>query len=112
MIAWSTMPDSSLLSERVHDLGQDLASGQWTPTALERRIASLLVIASAGDGDLTALHIRGAFTEGAEAFVRENRRRLAALLADLLLAVSGPDPVPLAAMAEARTLLAGVAGQR
>jgi hypothetical protein len=109
----STMTESirsaGLLSERVHDLDRDLASGQWVPTALERRIAEILVIASAGDGELTAPRIRAAVKEGAESFLRENDGRLAALLGDLFPAVSGPQPAPLAAVAEAQTLLARIA---
>ncbi|MGW0363384.1 hypothetical protein [Streptomyces sp. NPDC002990] len=79
-----TEPAASF-GEPALDLSDDLAAGRWTPTPLDRRLARLLVITSAGDGQLTAERLRAALWEGGEPLLRQPDNRFASLLAQLIL---------------------------
>ncbi|MEU5219831.1 hypothetical protein AB0G79_27090 [Streptomyces sp. NPDC020807] len=72
------------------DLSVDLTAGRWTPTHLDRRLAQLLVTASAGDGQLTPERLRTALWEGGEPFLRQPDNRFAQLLTHL----TGTPPAP------------------
>lgn len=100
-------PDA--LRRRVALLAEDMAGGRWVPSPLERRIAQLLVLATAGDGQLTETRIRAAFWEGSCSFLLDGGGRLAALLGDLLPQVSGTAPAPQETLTDAHALLTRVA---
>ncbi|MCY0935177.1 hypothetical protein [Streptomyces sp. H34-S4] len=70
------------------ELTDDLTAGRWTPTRLDRSLARYLVVASAGDGQLTAERLRAALREGGEPLLRQPDNRFASLLARLV-----PGPV-------------------
>jgi len=78
------------LRGQVGDLVEQWERGTWVPTVLERRIATLLSLASAGDGLLTADRVRHALWEGALTLHQENGGRLGALLSELLSALDRP----------------------
>ncbi|MFD3675611.1 hypothetical protein [Streptomyces sp. NPDC058613] len=66
------------------DLDDDLTAGRWTPTHLDRSLARYLVVATAGDGQLTAERLRTALWEGGEPLLRQPDSRFASLLAQLV----------------------------
>jgi len=81
------------LRGEVEDLTRAWERGVWTPTRLEQRIATLLSVATAGDGTLTAPRVREALWEGTVPLFRENGGRLAALLSASLRALEVTGPV-------------------
>ncbi|TLQ42448.1 hypothetical protein [Streptomyces marianii] len=93
-------------------LAKDMAEGRWAPSPLERRMAELLTLAAAGDGQLTETRIRAAFWEGSCSFLQDNGGRLAALLGDLLPQVSGTAPAPQETLTAAHALLTRIADHR
>ncbi|MDI9883341.1 hypothetical protein QMZ92_02705 [Streptomyces sp. HNM0645] len=103
-------PDA--LRRQVALLAEDMVGGRWAPSPLERRIAELLILAAAGDGQLTETRIRAAFWEGSCSFLQDNGGRLAALLGDLLPHVSGTVPAPQETLTAAHALLTRTADHR
>ncbi|MFB7513068.1 hypothetical protein [Streptomyces sp. NPDC056144] len=73
------------------DLSVDLTAGRWTPTRLDRRLALLLVTASAGDGQLTPERLRTVLWEGGEPFLRQPDNRFALLLTHLTAEAPAPQ---------------------
>ncbi|MDX3588670.1 MULTISPECIES: hypothetical protein [Streptomyces] len=93
-------------------LAHGLDTGAWTPGPLERRIARMLLVACAGDSELTAERIRSALWEGAVALPHAGEGRLAALLAHLhTVAGTGHGPRAARTTAQARAVLERVAGE-
>ncbi|NBE53873.1 hypothetical protein [Streptomyces boluensis] len=78
----------------VAELARARECGAWTPAPLERRIAELLAVATAGDGLLTADRVRAALWEGAFPLFQENDGRLAALLSQTLKVLHTVDACP------------------
>ncbi|WP_320779350.1 hypothetical protein [Streptomyces sp. CRN 30] len=62
-------------------LAADLDGGRWVPGPLERTLASRLLLACAGDGQLTAVRLRDTLWEGSVALTYAGGGRLARLLA-------------------------------
>ncbi|AEW97851.1 MULTISPECIES: class I SAM-dependent methyltransferase [Streptomycetaceae] len=91
--------------DRAHQLSGRLAAGDWHPSALARRVAALLLTATAGHGALTAAAIRGALWEGGEPLAAGADGALARLLADSLPLVESGDPAGLPAAGAVHDLL-------
>ncbi|MGC9542828.1 hypothetical protein [Streptomyces sp. UG1] len=108
-------PAVGRLAELTAALAQDLADGAWSPGPLERRLAHRLLVASAGDQELTADRLRDTLWEGDVALHHVGEGRLAALLAHLFAIANASDapgaPGATAARTEARALLERVAGR-
>ncbi|MEU6807656.1 hypothetical protein ABZ920_01245 [Streptomyces sp. NPDC046831] len=102
-------PAAGRLAELTAALAQDLADGAWSPGPLERRLAHRLLVATAGDQELTADRIRVTLWEGAVALHHVGDGRLAAQLAHLFAVADVPGAT--AARTEARALLERVAGE-
>ncbi|MGW1296339.1 hypothetical protein [Streptomyces sp. NPDC002533] len=74
----------------VEELMADFRTGAWRPSALESRVAQLLLVAAAGDGMLTSRRVRDAMWEGNLAMTHENGARFAQVLADLVPLLDDP----------------------
>ncbi|WP_345620883.1 hypothetical protein [Streptomyces ziwulingensis] len=99
-------PAAGTLAALTAVLTRDLTTGAWRPGPLERRLARHLLLASAGDGALTADRVRAALWEGDVALIHAGEGRLARLLAHLLAAAQAPaGPATEARDETARTLL-------
>lgn len=99
------------LTELTAALAQDLSDGSWTPGPLELRLTGRLLLASAGDHELTADRIRATLWEGAVAVHHAGEGRLAALLGHLFAVAEVPAPGATAARTTARALLERIAGR-
>lgn len=73
-------------------LAEDLDEGRWAPAALERTLASRLLVACAGDGQFTPVRLRETLWEGSVALAYAGGGRLARLLAQLCAATAHPAP--------------------
>ncbi|MFM9372888.1 hypothetical protein [Streptomyces sp. Da 82-17] len=88
-------PRDAAVALRAHAerLAAEWERGGWAPSRLERRIGTLLSVATAGDGMLTAVRVRHALWEGSVPLLRENGGRLAVLLATALRALEADSPL-------------------
>ena len=86
------VPAADRLSELTAALAQDLAAGSWCPGPLERSLARRLLLASAGDGELTADRVRTVLWEGAVAVHHVGEGRLASLLGQLVAVAVARTP--------------------
>jgi hypothetical protein len=71
------------LIELMTDLARDLEEDVWVPGPLERSLARRLVVACAGDGELTPARVRTTLVEGSVALTYAGDGRLARLFAQL-----------------------------
>ncbi|MYT69058.1 MULTISPECIES: hypothetical protein [unclassified Streptomyces] len=71
------------LTELTAALAADLDQGRWTPGPLERILVFRLLVATAGDGQLTSDRLRETLWEGNLALTTVGGGRLAQLLAEL-----------------------------
>lgn len=94
---------------RVEELMADFRTGAWRPSALEGRVARLLLTSARGDGMLTPRRIRGALWEGSTAMTYENEGRFAQLLADLVPVLDDPHLTALDVIDAAGELVGAVA---
>ncbi|MFE7131361.1 hypothetical protein ACFVIM_10915 [Streptomyces sp. NPDC057638] len=76
---------------RVEALRVDLDKGVWSPTALEARVADMLVTATAADGMLTSRRLRAGLWEGSVTMLSANGGRFAQVLASLVAVLDDPD---------------------
>jgi hypothetical protein len=80
------------LDELTAALAEDLDEGRWAPGALERTLASRLLVACAGDGQFTPARLRETLWEGSVALAYAGGGRLARLLAQLCAVTAHPAP--------------------
>ncbi|MFE9251280.1 hypothetical protein [Streptomyces sp. NPDC007088] len=85
-----TAPPAESLAALTDSLAGDLTDGTWRPVPLERRLARLLLVGAAGDGELTAERIRAVAWEGHVALTQVGEGRLARLLTRLLAEAREP----------------------
>ncbi|MFD8565688.1 hypothetical protein [Streptomyces sp. NPDC059639] len=78
-----TPPPAQRLGELTATLAADLDRGRWTPGPLERILVFRLLVATAGDGQLTTDRLRDTLWEGNLALTTIGGGRLARLLAEL-----------------------------
>ncbi|MEU1517179.1 hypothetical protein ABZ490_34365 [Streptomyces sp. NPDC005811] len=100
---------TELLVKLTAALAQELAAGTWRPGPLERSLARRLLIASAGDHELTADRVRDVLREGAVAVFYVGGGRFAALLGQLAAVAEAPEADATDAGAGARSLLERIA---
>ncbi|MEU6290914.1 hypothetical protein [Streptomyces sp. NPDC046988] len=91
-------------------LAGDLDGGRWVPGLLERTLASRLLLACAGDGQLTAARLRETLWEGSLALTYAGEGRLARLLAQSCEVAEAPAPNAESVLSEALRLLERTAG--
>ncbi|MER6165579.1 hypothetical protein [Streptomyces violaceorubidus] len=87
------------------DLAGDLDGGRWVPGPLERTLASRLLLACAGDGQLTPPRLRETLWEGSLALTYTGEGRLARLLTQSCEVAEEPVPEAESVLAEAVRLL-------
>ncbi|MGW0812845.1 hypothetical protein ACWD00_06265 [Streptomyces viridiviolaceus] len=90
-------------------LEEDLGQGAWCPGPLERALSSRLLVACAGDGQLTPVRLRETLWEGSVALTYAGGGRLARLLSGLCAVTEHPAPDDEPALAAALRLLERVA---
>ncbi len=90
-------------------LAEDLGRGTWCPGPLERALSSRLLVACAGDGQLTPVRLRETLWEGSVALTHAGGGRLARLLAGLCAVTEHPAPDDEPALSAALRLLERVA---
>ncbi|MFD6184750.1 hypothetical protein [Streptomyces goshikiensis] len=95
---------------RVQELVADFRAGAWFPTPLERRVADILITATAADGMLTAGRIRAALWEGSLTMIEDNGGRFAHVLGDLVPVLDEPELTALDVVDAAGELVAAIAG--
>ncbi|KMS67436.1 MULTISPECIES: hypothetical protein [Streptomyces] len=97
------------LDELTGALAEDLDEGRWAPAALERTLASRLLVACAGDGQFTPARLRETLWEGSVALTYAGGGRLARLLAQLCAVTAHPAPHAEPALSAGARLLERVA---
>ncbi|CAM5526120.1 MULTISPECIES: hypothetical protein [Streptomyces] len=97
------------LDELTAALAEDLDEGRWAPAALERTLASRLLVACAGDGQFTPARLRETLWEGSVALPYAGGGRLARLLAQLCAVTAHPAPGAEPALSTGARLLERVA---
>ncbi|MGV9935254.1 hypothetical protein ACWDY4_32530 [Streptomyces olivaceoviridis] len=97
------------LGELTAALAEDLDEGRWAPAALERTLASRLLVACAGDGQFTPARLRETLWEGSVALPYAGGGRLARLLAQLCTVTAQPTPDAGPALSAGARLLERVA---
>ncbi|MEV0844554.1 hypothetical protein AB0J21_01475 [Streptomyces sp. NPDC049954] len=98
-------PAAEGLAALTDTLARDLAAGTWRPGPLERRLARLLLVGAAGDGELTADRVRAVAWEGHVALTQAGEGRLARLFTQLLAVAQDPESAAGPAGDTARALL-------
>lgn len=84
-------PAAESLAALTDTLARDLTAGTWRPGPLERRLARLLLVGAAGDGELTADRVRSVAWEGHVALTQVGEGRLARLFTQLLAVARDPE---------------------
>ncbi|MFJ5035586.1 hypothetical protein ACIQB5_48075 [Streptomyces sp. NPDC088560] len=92
-------------------LAEDLDRGVWAPGPLEQVLAARLLVACAGDGQLTPARVREAVVEGSVALAYAGGGRLARLLAQVWEVTAHPAPDAEPALSAVMPLLEHVARQ-